>query len=388
MDLEDSFLDEDSEASYSDEDSLKSENSHDLYDEDASKRDSSSEGQAEMEDEDVLWNPKDIKMKDVPDDKPNIKDMIKKYITDPKNADCVVSVRGKEFRCHKLLLQCYSDHFKNCDSNYVELNFPSLTPDMFSELYSWMYGSPFSYKRILHPRTILDVLISAVDLGVRELEEQCWAVFNSKDVFNEETAYSMFLEAKLKSCDMVADIMLPRISKFFKHLAASDDFLKLPARHAADLLDSAHVSVPAARGRHHGLRALPAHVAAGAGGGASLAPQRHAAAPHGAARGAGHGGGGPAVRGAADGARRAGPAPGTAGRPAGPAGAAAAQAAPLLQPRRRPRQRERAARGPGAARLLRPVLADRPLLQHGPASLTSLTSARRPHMSCPAADCQ
>ncbi|XP_063228662.1 kelch-like protein 17 isoform X3 [Bacillus rossius redtenbacheri] len=245
MDLEDSFLDEDSEASYSDEDSLKSENSHDLYDEDASKRDSSSEGQAEMEDEDVLWNPKDIKMKDVPDDKPNIKDMIKKYITDPKNADCVVSVRGKEFRCHKLLLQCYSDHFKNCDSNYVELNFPSLTPDMFSELYSWMYGSPFSYKRILHPRTILDVLISAVDLGVRELEEQCWAVFNSKDVFNEETAYSMFLEAKLKSCDMVADIMLPRISKFFKHLAASDDFLKLPARHAADLLDSAHVSVPA-----------------------------------------------------------------------------------------------------------------------------------------------
>lgn len=76
-----------------------------------------------------------------------------------------------------------------------------------------------------------------------ELEEQCWLFIDSEEVFNEETAFLLFMEAKRNGQIDVMQLMIPRIRKFFLTLVSSQDFLELSAEEVCAFLSSNYIYI-------------------------------------------------------------------------------------------------------------------------------------------------
>lgn len=73
--------------------------------------------------------------------------------------------------------------------------------------------------------------------------EQCWAFIDNPEVFNEDTAFLLYVDAKEKNLAEVRELMLPRIQKFFLMLVSSQDWLELDLEDVQNFLQSNYVSV-------------------------------------------------------------------------------------------------------------------------------------------------
>nr|CAD7440231.1 unnamed protein product [Timema bartmani] len=176
--------------------------------------------------------------------KPCIFEMIHRFITNRNKADSSIIVHGTEFRCIKLVLQCYSKFFEERDmGDLIELNVSSVTSSAFGDVYEWMMTLDGDYHKILRRDNIFDVFTAASFLGVSDLEEQCWCLFNCDETFQEDTAYLLLVEAMSKSNSVIVDVMLPRVNKFFLSLVSSKDFINLPVEFVVTILNSQHISV-------------------------------------------------------------------------------------------------------------------------------------------------
>lgn len=76
-----------------------------------------------------------------------------------------------------------------------------------------------------------------------DLTEQCWAFVDNTDVFSEDTAYELYMDAKTKDLEDVREMMIPRIQKFFLMLVSSQDWLDLEKDDVMNLLRSNYLSV-------------------------------------------------------------------------------------------------------------------------------------------------
>lgn len=76
-----------------------------------------------------------------------------------------------------------------------------------------------------------------------ELEEQCWAFVDCEELFIEDTAFILYLEAKKFGISAIMELMIPRIMKFFLTLVSSKDFLELQLDELFVLLSSNYISV-------------------------------------------------------------------------------------------------------------------------------------------------
>lgn len=76
-----------------------------------------------------------------------------------------------------------------------------------------------------------------------ELEEQCWAFIDNDELFTEDTAFLLYLEAKKIQNTAVMELMVPRIMKFFLMLVSTKDFLELSVDELCLLLKSNYISV-------------------------------------------------------------------------------------------------------------------------------------------------
>lgn len=76
-----------------------------------------------------------------------------------------------------------------------------------------------------------------------ELEEQCWAFIDNDELFSEDTAFLLYLEAKKVRNTAVMELMVPRIMKFFLMLVSTKDFLDLAVDELCLLLKSNYISV-------------------------------------------------------------------------------------------------------------------------------------------------
>lgn len=194
-------------------------------------------------------------------------------ITNYINPDCLVQIEDVQFNCHLLVLQCYSIYFNEKTSrDVVKLPADSVTPKAFELIYEWMtYVHGDSYT-ILKRDNILEVFSAAQFLGIKglfnnfyaqnillrktitknegeifsvltELEEQCWAFVDCEELFSEDTAFLLYLEAKKVGNTAVMELMIPRIMKFFLTLVSSKDFLDLKLDEVYVLLSSNYITV-------------------------------------------------------------------------------------------------------------------------------------------------
>ncbi|XP_032676022.1 uncharacterized protein LOC116846387 isoform X1 [Odontomachus brunneus] len=166
-----------------------------------------------------------------------------KRITNYKNADCVIRIDNDEFYCHLLVLQSYSTFFdeKNCKD--IDLSDSTVTSKAFSIIYDWMISSMNESYQLLRRDNILEIFMASQYLGIKELEEQCWAFIDNDELFSEDTAFLLYLEAKKIGNTAVMELMVPRIMKFFLMLVSTKDFLELSVDELCLLLKSNYICV-------------------------------------------------------------------------------------------------------------------------------------------------
>lgn len=75
------------------------------------------------------------------------------------------------------------------------------------------------------------------------MEEQCWAFIDNDELFSEDTAFLLYLEAKKIGNVAVMELMVPRIMKFFLMLVSTKDFLELSMDELCLLLKSNYICV-------------------------------------------------------------------------------------------------------------------------------------------------
>ncbi|XP_043254221.1 uncharacterized protein LOC122398442 [Colletes gigas] len=164
-------------------------------------------------------------------------------ITNYKNADCIVRIGVDEFHCHLLVLQSYSAFFDEKNCKEIDLTESDVSSKAFATIYDWMISSQNESCQLLHRDNILEVFIAAQYLCIKELEEQCWAFIDNDELFTEDTAFLLYLEAKKIKNIAVMELMLPRIMKFFLMLVSTKDFLELSVDELCLLLKSNYICV-------------------------------------------------------------------------------------------------------------------------------------------------
>ncbi|XP_036143984.1 uncharacterized protein LOC105831862 isoform X2 [Monomorium pharaonis] len=164
-------------------------------------------------------------------------------ITNYKNADCTVRIDNDEFYCHLLVLQSYSTFFDEKICKNIDLSGSSVTSKAFSIIYDWMISPINESCQLLRRDNILEIFTAAQYLGIKELEEQCWGFIDNDELFSEDTAFLLYLEAKKIGNTAVMELMVPRIMKFFLMLVSTKDFLELSSDELCLLLKSNYICV-------------------------------------------------------------------------------------------------------------------------------------------------
>ncbi|XP_063983605.1 uncharacterized protein LOC135165826 isoform X1 [Diachasmimorpha longicaudata] len=176
-------------------------------------------------------------------EKTDLYEELARRITNYKNADCVVHLGHDEFHCHLLVLQSYSTLFDEKNCKEIDLTESSVTSRAFSIIYDWMISCSSESCHLLRRDNILEIFTGAQVLGIKELEEQCWSFIENEELFSEDTAFLLYLEAKKIGNSAVMELMIPRIMKFFLMLVSTKDFLELSVDELCLLLRSDHICV-------------------------------------------------------------------------------------------------------------------------------------------------
>ncbi|CAG5088011.1 Similar to Beta-scruin (Limulus polyphemus) [Cotesia congregata] len=87
----------------------------------------------------------------------------------------------------------------------------SVTSKAFSIIYDWMISESNESCQLLRRDNILEIFMAAQFLGIKELEEQCWAFIDNNDLFSEDTAFLLYVEARKLGNTPVMELMVPRI---------------------------------------------------------------------------------------------------------------------------------------------------------------------------------
>ncbi|XP_052757570.1 uncharacterized protein LOC113517602 isoform X1 [Galleria mellonella] len=159
------------------------------------------------------------------------------------NTDTIIHIGDEEIHCHRIVLQIYSTFFDVNPHNEIELPISSVTPEAFQTIYNWMIFSGPENNKLLKRDNILDIFCAAQYLHIKDLEEQCWSFIVNENLFSEDSAFALFLEAREKGITPVIELMIPRVMKFFLPLVASKDFLELDAEEVMTILKSNYICV-------------------------------------------------------------------------------------------------------------------------------------------------
>lgn len=158
-----------------------------------------------------------------------------------KFTDLDINICGVEFKCHLLVLRCYSKYFDSFESGLKEMHlFPeNVSAKAFAIVYDWMLAERLEIKR----DGIIELFKAAKYFDIEKLQEQCWYFFADEAKSTEENAFDLYIEAKSQKCSIIESIMLPRISKYFLIMVMSDEYLRMEFEEVRTLLSSSAISV-------------------------------------------------------------------------------------------------------------------------------------------------
>ncbi|XP_062124830.1 actin-binding protein IPP-like [Drosophila sulfurigaster albostrigata] len=156
-------------------------------------------------------------------------------IRNRKQTDIKVVVHGHSFKCHQMILQLYTNYFKNVtvfESAYI--NSDSVTPLGFELAYEWMT------KMELVPQRdhIVDLYMAARFLEMPELEELLSHDFQNRELFDGPNAFDLFVETLPFEETPLQQLMLTRVSHYFLSAVGSREFCELNEKQVHAMLSS------------------------------------------------------------------------------------------------------------------------------------------------------
>ncbi|RZF34951.1 hypothetical protein LSTR_LSTR010043 [Laodelphax striatellus] len=178
-------------------------------------------------------------------EKSDLHKLLQHRISNSINPDFAVKIGKVEFYCHLLVLECYSSFFENLERNVKSKELPEshVTKDAFRSIYDWMIHPNRDSYQLLRRDNILEIFMAAQYLHVKELEEQCWAFIDNEDLFSEDTAFLLYLDARRLQNVIIMDLMVPRIQRFFLMLVSSRDWLQLQVSEICVFLQSNYICI-------------------------------------------------------------------------------------------------------------------------------------------------
>uniref|UniRef100_A0A1B6C9Z2 BTB domain-containing protein n=1 Tax=Clastoptera arizonana TaxID=38151 RepID=A0A1B6C9Z2_9HEMI len=175
--------------------------------------------------------------------KTDLHKLIHYRITNYLNPDIIIKIGNNEFKCHLLVLQCYSGLFNEQPVSRMEIPENKISKNAFMNIYAWMLNEDSDCYNLLNRDNILEIFMAARYLKVKELEEQCWAFIDNEDLFSEDKAFMLYLDARKHSNVTIMELMVPRIQKFFLVLVSSKDFLELAVEEICLFLSSNYICI-------------------------------------------------------------------------------------------------------------------------------------------------
>ena len=161
-----------------------------------------------------------------------------------EQTDIQVKIKEEIFNCHMIALKCYSKYFQCLDeicgyTEVIELPEAEVTPRAFSAIYAWILSDEATISR----SNFVEILKAATFLKIDQLVRQYWCCIDSKDLFNERSAFTLYMEAKEQRFPLLQTIMTPRISKVFLSVVASKEFVELEFEDVQAFLKSNKIAV-------------------------------------------------------------------------------------------------------------------------------------------------
>lgn len=172
--------------------------------------------------------------------KPDMQTLLINRIKNYEKTDVEIRIDDSKFRCHMIVLQCYSDYFANItdQSKFVVLPSENVTPHAFYMIYQWMLSANPTIGR----RGIVEFFKGAQFLQIESASTQCWACICDSRIV-EDAAFLLYMEARQMGLTDVQKAMSDRICKFFLMLVASKEYLELNVEEVIIFLSSNSVGV-------------------------------------------------------------------------------------------------------------------------------------------------
>lgn len=173
--------------------------------------------------------------------KTDLFELLRQMIMSFEKTNVQIRIAETTFNCHMLVLQCYSEFFKNLNGEQqIVLPTEKVTPQAFHKVYEWMLTS----QPIVQRQGILELFNAAQFLKIPGLVSQCWVCLDDDERFCEDAAFLLYIEArKLGQDEMIQQLMLSRVNKFFLSLVASKEFLEFDVDEFCGLLSSNSIGV-------------------------------------------------------------------------------------------------------------------------------------------------
>lgn len=159
---------------------------------------------------------------------------------EPNSFDISIHIGTDVFNCFMLTLQSYSGFFKSNHEKVINLSPSRISPKVFHKIYEWMLNS----SKIIERNDLTPILMGAEYLEVELLKQQIWNLIQDGDKFQECEAFILYLEAKLCGCEIVRDMMMNRVQRFFLTVVCSEEFLEMESREVMKwlILDSVGIN--------------------------------------------------------------------------------------------------------------------------------------------------
>lgn len=172
--------------------------------------------------------------------KPDLLKLFKNIVTNYENTNVKIQIDETIFNCHMIVLQCYSDYFKDKTlEQIIELPSAEVSLRAFIMIYDWM----LSNEPMVQREGLLELFHAAKFLRIKDLVYQCWTCIENEERFSEDSAFLFFLEARQFGYDSLKYLMLTKIFKFFLPIVASKEFLTLSHDEVISLLNSHSIGV-------------------------------------------------------------------------------------------------------------------------------------------------
>lgn len=172
--------------------------------------------------------------------KSNLLDRLYHMIINHENTNVQICIDEATFFCHMMVLQSYSEFFKDLtDQQIVILPIEKVKPQAFAMIYEWMITpDPFIPRH-----GILELFNAAEFLKIDELIDQCWTCLNDSEYVCEEAAFLLYMESRKYDNELIKDLMLNRIGRFFLPMVATKDYLELTIKEVCTILEKNTIGV-------------------------------------------------------------------------------------------------------------------------------------------------